>query len=209
MQETRAAAPKGKRPRVAYMVHGRQRIAIGRAGERFDSLAAEIAHCYPDACILGEPAGNGTLAGHVAGWSLAADAAKALRVRKAAFLAQTKDASAVERSMAMDDDLMRRMWAEAFPMVSQDFADDSEPSDPARAAGPFRKAVWKTERTGKLTTRGRPILRKIGEECWYGGTQLHRSPPINGLIQRWKESELLCRPIPGDWGTRPIEQNGE
>lgn len=198
--EKRAASPKGRRPRVVYWLLGTKRIAIGRVGERFESLAAEIARCYQSACIVGEPVGSGVLAEHVAGWSLARDAAKATKLRKAAFLDMAKDSSAVERSMVMDDDLMRRMWEAETPVYDQDWARAAELS---QSSGTYRKAVWKTERTGKLTTRGKPILRKVGEECWYGGAQLHRSPPINGVIQRWKESELIGLPVSGDWGTPP------
>lgn len=204
LTEQRVAAFKGKRPRLVYWNAGCHRIAIGCCGEPFDSLAAEIARCYPDACLLGEPVGSGTVAEHVAGWSRAGEAAKRLKLRKAAFLDIARDPTAVEKSMVMDDDLMRRMWAEDLPLVAQDLSGgDSGPSDPVREPGPFRRAIWKTERTGTMKTRGSPILRKIGEECWYGGTQLHRSPPINGVVQRWKESELIGMPIPGDWGTPP------
>lgn len=117
------------------------------------------------------------------------EAAASLAMRKAAFLAQARDRRNLEMGIAMDDDLIGRLWR----------MDKALMPDPL----PSRMAVWKTERTGEYTTRGQPKLRQIGAECYYGGEQLHRSPPVNGRIQRWRERDLLGLPIPGDWGTKP------
>ncbi|WP_152669954.1 hypothetical protein [Lysobacter capsici] len=187
-----AVADVGHRPRVVYQFNGMTRVAVGRRGEHARSLATEIALKYPGCELVAAPFDGPELrevVEYVAGWQKSEHAAKAMGIRKSTFLSLAKDPTTVERAVAMDDDFSRRLWAQESELLP----------DPQ----PARTAIWKTRRSGELTTRGKPKLQKIGEECWYGGTQLHRSPPVAGRIQRWQESDLIGLPVPGDWGTKP------
>ena len=184
------------RPRLVYLVGDNRRVAIGRRGESVSTLAADIAKTYPTARIVGMGESGrraAKVAAFAAGWCTAQEAAAKLSMRKATFLDMTRDAETIEMGIALDDDLIRRMWRMDQELIPE--------------AKPGRTAIWKTERTGEFTTRGKPKLRKIGAECWYGGVQLHRSPPTRGAggfvtIQRWTEKDLLGLPYPGDWGTQ-------
>lgn len=190
--------PIGKRPRVVYFVGDAMRIAVGRRGEASESLWAEINKLYPDsdACDIDEDmVGLKLLADYASGRIKSArQAAAEMKVRKASLLDMASDFLTMELAVLLNDDAQSAMWREARERV--------------RPVDKHPQGVAKTVRTGKTTTRGRPMLRKVGAECWYGGSNLHRSPPSRGhdgavRIQRWTDDELLCRPIPGNWGTRP------
>ncbi|GHB99516.1 hypothetical protein [Thermomonas carbonis] len=190
--------PIGRRPRIVYFVGDGMRVAVGRRGETADSLWSEIRRIYPgcDACDMSDdfPALD-RLADYASGTIKSArEAAAAAKMRKAALLDIASDAETMKLAVLLNDEAQSSMWREQHAAV---------PRQEKKQQG-----VGKTERTGRMTTRGRPILRKIGAECWYGGENLHRSPPTRDhdgavRIQRWTDDELLCRPIPGNWGTRP------
>lgn len=184
------------RPRVLYYCDDRLRVAVGRRFEPASVLLAEIEALYPDCgAMIVTPGELGleALAEYAAGWiATAKEAAAKLGMRKASFLALAKDGEAVEVAAILDDDLHRRLWHREPELVP-------EPDGQ-------RRGIAKAIQTGEYTTRGKPKLRKIGAECWYGGENLHRSPPINGVVQRWTERDLLGFPYPGDWGTQPYRR---
>lgn len=196
-----------RKPRVRYVVGNRVRIAVGRPGEYVGTLLAEIRARYPDgqAMPVTDEAGLRPLAEYAAGWQTSTEAAKAMCVRKSRFLTMAADPELVELAVTLDPDLNRRLWTddgdEFMRLHGHDGHAVPEPE-------PQRRGICKTVRTGKTTTRGKPILAKIGFECWFGGVNLHRSPPVRTrggltLIQRWTEADLLGLPYPGDWGTKP------
>lgn len=198
-----AAAPPqsyGPRPRLLYRVDDIERVAIGRRGEPLERLIAEIATVYPGALMLVADA-SPVLADYSAGWSKAGDAAKAMGIRKSAFLSKAMDPEAVERSMVMDNDLMRRMWQQETEWLPKE--PERERTMPLSSETVFYRlaghGIGKMLRTGKYTTRGKPKLRPIGRELSFRGAQLRIYPHI---CLRWTERQLIGLPVAGDWGSR-------
>lgn len=193
------SARKGSRPRLLYTWRGVERIAVGRRGERPDLLAEEIARCYPGASVM-VARWDSIFAEYVAGWITAKDAAKAMRMRKQAFLALAQSPANVERSLVMDDDLLRRMWH--VENVLQEAEESDRTPDLHSGTESYRHAghgIAKTVRTGKFTTRGKPRLQAIGRECSYRGLELRIYPHVP---VRWTQQQLLGLPVAPDWGTR-------
>ncbi|HEY0200200.1 MAG TPA: hypothetical protein VGC24_00745, partial [Burkholderiaceae bacterium] len=121
------------------------------------------------------------LADYSAGRSKAGDAAKAMGIRKSAFLAKAMDPEAVERSMVMDDDLMRRMWHQEDEWQPEEVEPDwTLPKSSETAAHRHGgHGIGKMVRTGKYTTRGKPKLRQVGRELSFRGAQLRIYPHLS------------------------------
>lgn len=186
----------GPRPRLLYSWSGKERVAIGRKGEPLASLIAEIAACYPGALLLVADA-SPALAAYVAGWATAKVAAKGMR--KGRFLAMSKDPAAIERSLVMDDDLMRRMWHRDPVLLPEDEEHPARiPVDSETSAYRHPWGIGKMVRTGEFTTRGKPRLRPVGRELSFRGLALR---PYAHLPVRWSQEQLVAYPVRGDWGT--------
>ena len=211
------AADRRPRPRVVYRHAGTLRVAVGRRGEPVESLAAEIAWAYPS----GEPAKLPVslnrlryLADYVAGRSSAQEAAKSMGIRKARLLDLSRSQTLVAAAAAMHPMVHDELWdghcgwsGEAVLVYSDAAVVEGAPTPRLDADMEAHKVsghgIGRTERTGRVTTRGKPILRRIGVEASYRGHELRITP---ALPIRWRQEQLTPGTYRADWGTPAVKE---